>query len=224
MFSRTLLFAASLMLMHAQSGHWEGTISAPFGEVPIVIDLAKNANGQMAGTFSQPTQKVKGLPISTVTIAEKAVTLELSGGTLEGVVLDDGKTISGEFAPRGRVETVPFSLTRKGDAQIEAPPKSALIGKEMEGVWKGALAIDGGEYQVVLKMSNQPDGTSAGVMISVNEGLELPVAIVQKGASLNLDVKVTGGSYSGVLNAAGTELAGTYTTRGVTLPLTLRRQ
>ena len=215
MFSRTLLFAASLMLMHAQSGHWEGTISAPFGEVPIVIDLAKNANGQMAGTFSQPTQKVKGLPISTVTIAEKAVTLELSGGTLEGVVLDDGKTISGEFAPRGRVETVPFSLTRKGDAQIEAPPKSALIGKEMEGVWKGALAIDGGEYQVVLKMSNQPDGTSAGVMISVNEGLELPVAIVQKGANLNLDVKVTGGAYSGVLNAAGTELAGTYTTRGV---------
>jgi hypothetical protein len=49
------------------------------------------------------------------------------------------------------------------------------------------------------------------------------VAIIQKAANLTLEVKVTGGSCVGALNAAGTELVGTYTTQGVSLPLTFRR-
>ena len=39
-----------------------------------------------------------------------------------------------------------------------------------------------------------------------------------------LDIRAVTGSYAGVVNAGGTELAGSLTQGGVTLPLPLRKQ
>jgi hypothetical protein len=58
-----------------------------------------------------------------------------------------------------------------------------------------------------------PDGT----------GMELPVGITQKASSVTIDVPSAGVSYAGVLNTAGTELAGTWTERTSSLPLTFKR-
>ncbi len=240
--SQTLLVAALLLSsipsLHAEttadpSGHWEGTISAPFGDVRIEVDLAKNAKGQLAGTFGQPAQelsgralsKLKGFPLSNVDVKGRAVTFGIrvtsEGGTFQGILSADGNLMSGDFDQGG---AVPFRLTRMGNARIEAPPKSAPISKAMQGIWNGTVDANGRQLRLALKMSNQPDGTSTGSIASVDEGaVEIPVAILQKGANLTLDVKVSGGSYVGTLNAAGTELVGTYTTRGIALPLTFRR-
>jgi hypothetical protein len=234
--TRVLLIAALLLLpppsLLAQtavdpSGHWEGAIQVPQMDLNIEIDLAKNSKGELMGTFGNPGERLKGLPLANVAVDGRAVTFEIKagsgGGTFRGDVLADGTSMSGSFV--ARAGTVPFSLTRTGDPQIEAPPRSALIGKEMEGTWNGAFDVGGVQMRVVLKMSNQPDGTSTGSIASIDEGgIEVPVAIVQKAANLTFSVKMTGGSYSGTLNAAGTELAGTYTTgQGVARPLTFRR-
>ena len=216
------------------SGHWEGTISAPFGEVLIEVDLAKNAKGELAGTFGQPAQelngralsKLKGLPLARVAVNGKAVAFQIKvtaeGGAFDGLLLADGKSMAGDFTSQGG--TVPFKLTRTGEARIEPPPKSPPISKAMEGIWNGALDVQGKQVRLVLKMSNQPDRTSTGSLASIDEGgVEVPVAIAQKAEHLTLEVKVTGGSYAGALNAAGTELVGTYTMHGIALPLTFRR-
>jgi hypothetical protein len=78
---------------------------------------------------------------------------------------------------------------------------------------------------VTLRLSNQPDGTSSGTLISVDENdLSVPVAIAQDGAKLTLTLPMIGSSYVGTVNAAGTEVSGTYTTsRGLALPLVLKR-
>jgi hypothetical protein len=117
-----------------------------------------------------------------------------------------------------------FDLRRTGDARFSAPPRSQAIGKEMEGTWSGKLEVDGG-LRVTLTMSNQPDGTSTGSLVSVDQGgLVLPVSIVQQGNTLNLDVPMVGGSDAGALNASRTEIAGAYTTaQGTSVPLTLRK-
>jgi hypothetical protein len=47
--------------------------------------------------------------------------------------------------------------------------------------------------------------------------------MMQKAASVTIDVASVGASFVGVLNAAGTELAGTWTQGPLSLPLTLRR-
>jgi hypothetical protein len=224
-----LLFlpAPSLLAQTAvdPSGHWEGTVQAPNMDVKIDIDLAKNSKGELAGTFGQPAQGVKGLPLSTVAVTGRAVRFVVKAGpdvsTFEGVLSEDGKSMSGDVTLAGHA--VPFTLTRTGEARIAPPPKSPPIAKELEGTWNGTLDASGRQQRLVLKMKNQPDGTATGTIVSLDgSGVEIPIAMTQKGSSLTIDVPSVGVSYVGVLNAAGTELVGTWTQGPAVLPLTFR--
>jgi len=209
------------------SGHWEGTVSAAsYGDLPLEIDLTKNANGALTGTITLPARKLKGFPLSAIVVEGRTVRFDVAGSTdarFEGDLAADGKSLSGTL--NGQAGPFPVALVRKGDARIEPPPTGAKIGKELEGTWTGTLEADGRTLRAVLKMTNNADGTSTGHIISVDEGgLDLPVALVQNGANLVIDVPMVGSSYSGALNAAGTELIGTYKTgQGVELPLTFKR-
>ena len=237
---RTILLAALFLVpvpsLRAQivadpSGHWEGAIQAPGKEVRFEVDLAKNSKGELAGTFSNPAQNIRGYPLSNVAFDGRSVRFLLKvnsgGGPFEGVLSADGKSMSGDFttATAEGNFTVPFSLTRTGDARIEPPSRSAAIGKELEGTWNGTLDVNGKQQvRLVLKMSNQPDGTATGSLVTVDQGVDIPVTtITQKASSLILDIKVVGGTYSSVLNADGTELVGTWTQGSLVLPLTFRR-
>ena len=157
---------------------------APNMAIKVEVDLAKNSKGELAGTFGQPAQQVKGLPLSTVAVEGRSVRFVVKGGpepaTFQGTLSPDGKSISGDAAQGGH--TVPFTLTRTGDAQDCAAPKSAPIGKELEGTWNGTLDVNGAQMRLVLKMANQPDGTAAGTIVSLDgSGVEIPIAITQKG-------------------------------------------
>jgi hypothetical protein len=232
---RTLVIAALLLVpassLRAQtavnpSGHWEGSIEAPGMNVGIEIDLVKNGNGQLAGTFGQPAQHLKGLPLTSFSVEGRSVSFQIKGGApgqrvFIGELSADGKSMSGSFA--SQFGPVSFGLIRTDDARIEAAPKSASIGKELEGIWNGALDVDGG-VQLVLTLANQPGGTATGSILNVNEGLEIPIAgITQKATSVTLEVKAVVSSYSGTLSADGTELVGTFVQGPTTLPLTFRR-
>lgn len=78
--------------------------------------------------------------------------------------------------------------------------------------------------RLVLTLSNQPDGTATGRVVSLDEGgLQLPVAITQRGSSVTLLFAAASSTFSGSVNAAGTELAGTWTRKSSSLPLTFTR-
>jgi hypothetical protein len=54
--------------------------------------------------------------------------------------------------------------------------------------------------------------------------LTVPLAIAQDGARVTLTLPMIGSSYVGTVNAAGTEVSGTYTTsQGLALPLSFKR-
>jgi hypothetical protein len=77
---------------------------------------------------------------------------------------------------------------------------------------------------IILTLENQPDGTSTGQVFNPGDGLEIPVAsITQNAPSVMLDLRAVGGSYSGRLNAKGTEMVGTFIQGATVLPLTFRR-
>jgi hypothetical protein len=231
-----LILVASLLLLPAPpllaqtavdpSGHWEGAIQAqPNMVVNVEIDLAKNGKGELAGTFGQPDQRVKGLPISLVAVAGRSVRFVVKGGpdaaTFVATLSADGKSMSGEAAQGG--SSIPFSLTRTGDARFAPAPKNAAIGKELEGTWNGTLEVDGRQERLVLKMANQPDGTATGTILDIDgSGVEIPIAMTQQTSNVIIDVASVGGSYIAVLNA-GTELVGTWKQGPIALPLTFRR-
>jgi len=231
-----LVFVASLLLVPATSllaqtavdpsGHWEGTVQLPSMPVNVEIDLAKNSKGELAGTFSQPADGVKGLPLSTVAVENRSVRFVVKGGpepaTFEGALSADGHSLTGSIAQAGA--SLPLTLTRTGDARIAPAPKNAAIGKELEGTWNGALDLGGRQMRITLKMSNQPDGTATGTIVSADgSGVEIPIGMTQKASTLTIDVASVGASYVGVLNEAGTELSGTWTQGPGSLPLTFKR-
>lgn len=235
--TRLLLVAALLLVpastMRAQtavdpSGHWEGAIQVSGMEVRMEIDLVKNGKGELAGTFAQPDQHLTGLPLANFAVDGRSVGFQIKGGApgeraFKGTLSADGKSISGEFASR-QVGTVPFTLIRTGDAKVDATPRSAAIGKELEGTWNGTLDANGIQRRLVLTMANQPDGTAIGSILNVDEGLELPIsAITQKASGVTLEIRGVGGAYAGALNADGTELVGTFSQGPAALPLTFRR-
>ena len=205
------------------SGHWEGSIAAPGLELEFAVDLAKNSKGELVGTISIPSQNLNGVPLTSVSADGPAVRFVLrsstGGGPFEGGLSADGTTLSGDFITRGFA--VPFSLTRTGDARIEPAPRSPSIGKEFEGRWDGTLDLGGRLLPLVLVMTNLPDGTSTGTL--TGDGLEVPITIKQDGRQLTVAGKSVGSSYAGVLNASGTELAGTYSQASLVLPLVFRR-
>ena len=211
------------------SGHWQGSISVPSRPIAIEIDLQKNAKGELVGTLSNAAQNVSGLPLAKVSVEGKSLHLFLTpatgGGTFDGLLSDDRLSFEGKFNTADGAHTIPFLLTRTGDAKIEAAPKSPPIGKEFEGTWNGALAVNGDLRRLVLTMSNQPDGTSMGTILSVDGGgIEAPVALDVKGPLLTVTVKMVAGSFAGTLSADGKSIDGTWTEGIATFPLTFKKK
>jgi hypothetical protein len=213
------------------SGHWAGAVHVPAfdrnpaTDVDIEIDLARSADGVLAGTFGQPSKRVRGLPLSGVSVDGSSVIFEIkvSDGGAFHATLADPKTMTGTFVTAQGGHSIPFDLTRAGDAQIAPAPKSAPITKELEGTWNGELEVDGKTIRLVLKLANRPDGTATGTILSADGGgLEIPVALTQTASGVTIDVTSVGASYAGVLRA-GEELVGSWTEQSVTLPLTFKR-
>ncbi len=69
-----------------------------------------------------------------------------------------------------------------------------------------------------------PTAHRPAAVFNPGDGLEIPIAsITQNASSVTLDLKAVGGSYSGKVNAEGTELVGTFIQGTAVLPLTFRR-
>ncbi len=233
LFCRTLLIAALFAVPasspHAQapatdpSGHWQGMLQAPGMDVEFEVDLAKNGSGELAGTVSIPAQKLKNLPLLKVAVEGESVTFYArSDQPLKGVLSADGTSMSGDFFAGGN--SVPFSMNRTGDARISAPAASARISKELEGDWTATLEASGLQLRLILTLANQPDGTAIGHIVNLDQGgLRLPLVVTQKASSVTLDSTVVPSSFSGTLNPAATELAGTFTQGTLSVPLTFRR-
>ncbi len=207
----------------APAGHWEGTIQVPGQELAIEVDLARPAN-EWQGQITIPAQHIKGLPLTGVSAEAGAVTFgmkSIPGNPLfKGTVGKDAKTMAGEFSQGG--VTMPFTLTWKGEARLEAAPKNSPITRELEGAWEGSLNAGSSTLRLVLKLSNA-NGSATGVLISLDQGAaEIPVtAITQSASHVTVGVSAIGGTFDGDMKDG--QLTGTWTQGAATMPLVFTR-
>jgi hypothetical protein len=222
-----LLVAAILSLAQpaaGPSGHWEGAIQVPGPELKIEIDLAPRGE-KWEGTIAIPAQGLKGFPLSAITVQGDSVSFEMHGvpgePQFKGTLSKDAKSLAGQFSQGGG--TIPFAVTRTGDAKFEPLPKSTPITKDLEGSWEGSLDANGTILRLVMKLSNGPDGVARGTMISVDQGgVELPAAaVVQTGSHLKVVVQAIAGTYEGDFKDG--QLTGTWKQGPGTLPLIFKR-
>src|SRR5208283_244712 len=220
-----LLIATALSAQDSPRGHWTGIIDVPGHALAVEIDLDTTAQGWI-GSMAIPAQHASGLPLEAITFTNGQWTFRIKGGpdlpAFTGTLSADGSTLSGEFTQKG--ESFPFKLSRTGDAKIEQIKRSPAVAAEFLGTWKGTLVKDGQTQRLVLKLVNDEGGASA-VLISPDEGVEIPVAdIEQKEGELKLLVKALGAEYWGELNPEGTQLSGSWTQSGNNVPLKFKKE
>ncbi|HEY6213406.1 MAG TPA: hypothetical protein VIW45_14035 [Vicinamibacterales bacterium] len=209
---------------HAQSdatGHWKGSVQVQAMQVEFVVDIAKTAHDELVGTIGLPAQRIQGLPLQKIALDAKTVTFwAREDQPFRGTLGDDG-TIAGDMTIEGLV--APFTMTRTGDAAIDAPPRSTGIAKELAGTWTGALEAGGRQLRLVLRVDPQTDGTVVAEMIDLDEGgLRSPLKLAQQGSSVTIESIAVPATISCTLSADANELRGTFTQGTTTLPLTFR--
>jgi hypothetical protein len=194
------------------AGHWEGAIVVPSGEMPFEVDLAVDGNGALVGTFTNPSERLVGYPLSKASVDGGSITLEIDTGAdsgpqrFVGKLSADGQAMSGELLVS--VYGLPFNFRRTGAAEIQAPPRSPAIDAALARDWHATLAIGGSSLPVRLSLRNNADGTASGSWAS-GRGVATPVKIVHENGRLILTSAAAPASFVGAVSADGAEIAGT---------------
>jgi hypothetical protein len=205
-------------------GHWTGTLDTPVGSIGVEFDLDQAAGGWI-GSAAIPMQGAKGLPLDSISFTEGKGAFRIKGApgdpTFNGTLSADGKTLDGQF--KQGPASIPLKLNRTGEPKVEVVKPSPPVAAEFVGIWEGTLEA-GMPLRLVLTISNGKSGAE-GELVSVDQGnAKIPVStLTQNGRKLTLQVNAVGGGYEAEINAEGTQLTGSWTQLGNSLPLTLKK-
>ncbi len=119
----------------------------------------------------------------------------------------------------------PFVLEKTGPPQVELPPRSTAVSKELEGEWKGHYEMMGYSRQVTMKFANRgADGAAVEFVIVGKKTNNVPVSLVtQEGDFLTLKSDEFGITYEGRFRKEAGEINGTITQGPFEQPLVMRR-
>lgn len=108
-----LVAASSAFAQDAPVGDWEGSIEAQGAELPVVFHITMGDDDALGGTLDSPAQGVFGLVMANVTFADGALSFEVPdvGGSYEGELGEDGKTLVGSWSQGGMSIALEMSLT-----------------------------------------------------------------------------------------------------------------
>jgi hypothetical protein len=90
--------------------------------------------------------------------------------TFKGRFGADG-TFSGDFMQAGN--RAAFILKKIGPPQVEAPVRSTLVTKEIEGEWKGEYQIFGAPRHVTLKLANGAENSATAELVVVGKKVNI---------------------------------------------------
>ena len=105
-------------------GRWSGTLTAGAQQFEIVWNLHMGDDGSLSGTMDVPAQGAAGIPLTTVQLEGRTLTLTFpvpGGGSYEGTLSDDGEGITGTFTQAG--QNIPMDLSRGEPAPPPARPQ-----------------------------------------------------------------------------------------------------
>ena len=206
------------------AGHWEGAIHLGAQDIPMALDLAKNAAGSWVGSFSIPSAQIS-VPLTDLKADDSTVHFTISiqeTATFDGTLSAAGDQITGSAASsQGSTQ---FEITRSGDAKLSVAPPSTALPKEFEGRWEGTVDAGGTKQRLAIVLSTGADGKAAATVIAVDHGGQsFPASTVKvDGMELTIDARAIGGSYTGTLGPYG-DIGGDWTEAGVKIPLVFRK-
>lgn len=225
-------FAAIYVSFSAEplAGRWEGMVHIPANEQTLVVDLSADSNGTWSGAITMPGLGLKGLPLKDIVVkGDEAtfVTKVVPGRGLEATFkghLSGNGSLTGDFVQGGN--TAAFELKQIGPPQVELPPRSTALSKELEGEWQGEFQLFGYPRKVTLKLTNNGDRVGAAEFVVVGKRVNnLPVDLVtQEGSLLTVHSHETGITFEGRFRKDGNEIRGMFSQGPIEMPLVLHRK
>src|SRR5438270_498636 len=148
-----ILFFASAVLSYADenaAGRWEGSVQIPGRQLKLIVDLAmESTGGGWQGSITIPGLRLKGAPLSDIALNGREVVFSIKTALADqrtgpakfnARFVGDGK-LAGDFVQAGN--SAPFALEKTGSPQVEIPPGSTAIAKEIEGNGKAGTSFYG---------------------------------------------------------------------------------
>jgi hypothetical protein len=212
------------------TGRWEGTAQIPGRDLRLIIDLARNSGDAWSGSMIIPGFGVKGAPLTNIVVGDSSVAFELANAlgappygpaTFKAALA--GERMTGEMRQAGN--TTKFALTRVGPSQVESPPRSTPIARELEAQWEGEFELGGYPRHVTVTLENHAGGGATAKLIIVGKQTNnIPVDLVmQEGNSLRIESSPNQVAFEGRVDGERREIRGTFELGPFELPLTLRR-
>ncbi len=212
-------------------GRWEGRILIPDNELPVVVDLALGPAGSWTGSIVIPGLGIKGVALSNLMVTGTGVSFDL-GNVLRSPTLGPagfsaqlraGDTMAGEMRQAGNIAK--FAARKTGPAQVESPPQSTPVRRDLEDRWLGEFELGGYPRHVTITLENHADaGATAKLVIVGKMTNDLPVdLVIQQGDMLRLESQATQITFEGRVVVAADEIRGTIELGSIERPLVLRR-
>lgn len=197
----------------------------------LVVDLSEESGQGWIGSIIIPGFGVKGAPLVDLhgRSGDLAFTIkgalgnERSGqAEIRAHLTADGH-LSGEFKQGGN--TAPFVLEKTGPPQVELPPRSTPVSKEVEGEWKGDYEMNGYARHVTMKFAERGANTPGLEFVIVGKKTNnVPVSLLtQEGDFLTIKSDEFGIIYEGFFRKEAGEIKGTIVQGPFEQPLVMRR-
>ena len=203
------------------TGRWEGNARIPDDELIVVVDLAQQ-NGAWVGSIIIPGLGLKGMPLTDIKVEPPDINFAVKGalGIKLNLRLLEMNKLAGNFEQGGNRAIT--TLQKTGPPQVEYPPRSTPVAKELEGEWKGDYDMLGYTRHVSIKFANHPDGATADFVIVGRKHNVLPVDLVtQEGELVTVDSHEMGFSFEGRLQNG--KITGAIRQAATETPLVLER-
>lgn len=183
--------------------HWEGRLSMPAFELPLVLHLEAAGSGNLHARIDSPAEQDFGRPVERIVWREPELQLTITSlmASFRGTLSSDRREIRGAWI-RGR-NLIPVTLRRS-----TAPEGGGLSGR-----WEGMRRYPAIEAGVLLHFSDDWLGRlRAQVDIPELEVRGAPAAAnLSDGDRLSLEINVLKARYQGVLSISPEALRGTWT-------------
>jgi hypothetical protein len=229
----TILLASAALSQAAESaaGRWEGTAQIPGQEQRLVVDLSDEGGKGWIGSIIIPGFGIKGAELAELhvqggdfaCVIKGALGNERVGRTeLKGHLTASGQ-LAGDFTQGGN--TAPFVLSKTGPAQVDLPPRSTAVARELEGEWKGDYEMMGYARHATIIFSRQrSEGIPVEFTIVGKKVNNVPVSLVtQDDDFITVKSEEFGITFEGRFSKDVGEIKGTLSQGPLEAPLILRR-
>ena len=217
----TLLLGATLAHSQDITGEWQGTLSVGASELRLVLHIRKSPDNTLTATLDSVDQAANGIPVSSVTLKNAKLNMDIPAvhGTYEGTVDAQAKTITGTWT-----QGTPLPLVFKRSTTPFKTEHKVAKPSDIDGAWMGTLDLGTIKLRLVYHITNTEDGLIA-TLDSLDQGLNgMPMtSVTRTGATLRIEAKAIDGHFEGKIAADVTTIDGTFTQRGASHPLLLKR-